>query len=652
MTKIVYSLIILFPFFAFCQTNSGYDKNYRWDNIPVYDETTITTSENAIYLKDVDIIDHPSPSLMDWFRIKHFKIKILTQNGIEENNKIYLPINNSREQKATDSLIIKARIINPNGTVINISKDSILIGEHNGEKYHYFACEGLQIASIIEVFALYEESIFRSNVIPYYFDFNNNYTTLEKVVSLIYHREVSIVTDFTRTKYEHEIIQHFNEYEIHDANNMLFKLKNVERILKEPLTSPIDELDRMYFYFTKNNINNRNERQFEIFALDLNHERQVNQRVELLRDELISTSEFKSNTSEFASLRIYEMAQKSNDKTQFSNQKRISTIRGIKNYFMNMYAAASNLHLKPIIIYAGNREYNKLPYGIYSSDVFYEPLLYFPGIKKYYSLRDDHRIGLPPLEYINTNAVQYIAKANSFNFNQAYFKGFKIEAPYYKESIDSTSIIIQFDLNNSKTNATFFSKQTGYFTTNSQGGVSLLDKVQQYENLSKKLSYHLKDFTIENKEFINAKTDVYNYLPLYSKCTATSESFLTENGTIYIAPIGNLTGEQTQLPILDPSKRVNPVSINFPKKYIKTIIINIPDGYLVDNLSQFNRNVGVDTICKFESRAVLTEQTLTISIEEWYTKCHFPKEAFSPIYKTYKEAVDFYNLNLVLIKDE
>jgi len=145
------STAIFFLLF-FISTLNGqlYYETYDWDDTLDISNYAVNEDEDAITFKDVFITEFAfeNENLVE-YRLAH-TIKFLNSDEqIERNNKIYLPINYSSELVLT-----KARVISPENKVQILDESMILTAKDDEQQqsYSFFALEGVKKGSFIEYY--------------------------------------------------------------------------------------------------------------------------------------------------------------------------------------------------------------------------------------------------------------------------------------------------------------------------------------------------------------------------------------------------------------------------------------------------------------------------------------------------------------------
>src|SRR5690606_12606088 len=127
-------------------------KSYDWNSDPKWSPLEgVDTSESTVILENNTIIEYYydpeyNGNLVELKTI-HKIIRVRTNDALDENNKIYISMYNS-----VDLMNPKARVIKPNGNVIQFNEENIMEAEEAEDigGLKYFAIEGAVKGSDIE----------------------------------------------------------------------------------------------------------------------------------------------------------------------------------------------------------------------------------------------------------------------------------------------------------------------------------------------------------------------------------------------------------------------------------------------------------------------------------------------------------------------
>ncbi|MFT7352990.1 MAG: hypothetical protein ACI9XR_002781, partial [Flavobacterium sp.] len=147
--KIKISLLVsvLCVFQMVFSQDAPYFESYDWQLNPSYAVEEGST-EDLIAVKEKTVTEFyfQKKDLVEYF-LEHKVLWLNSDDAIEEYNKIYLPFSSRAELQVN-----KARVITPEGKLINLDQSKILTSEdeETGRTYKYYALEGITKGSFIE----------------------------------------------------------------------------------------------------------------------------------------------------------------------------------------------------------------------------------------------------------------------------------------------------------------------------------------------------------------------------------------------------------------------------------------------------------------------------------------------------------------------
>ena len=152
MKQLLITLCLL-PTLIFGQSDrlANYDWGKKIDTY-TFSEDDLTKDEVILFEKTIVEFSQVENTLKK-FELVHNLKRLNSDASIEENNKFYIPMNED-----TKTLILKARVIKPNGDIKEVSEKDIQQAkdEEGNVKYNYFAFEGIEKGSYIEFLHLAE----------------------------------------------------------------------------------------------------------------------------------------------------------------------------------------------------------------------------------------------------------------------------------------------------------------------------------------------------------------------------------------------------------------------------------------------------------------------------------------------------------------
>lgn len=177
MKKILYSLFTI----AGLYLNAQEFKNYDWGKAETYTPTPAEKDLGEITIFDKKIKEFIVEKEQSYdFLVNHTKTFVNSDEAIEQNNKIYVPL-----KSVNDNIVKhKVRVIKPNGTVIEMSEADIMesVDEKTNTKLRYFALKGLEKKAVVEqvMIAKLAPKLQGTNIVMQSSDLskNNSYTII------------------------------------------------------------------------------------------------------------------------------------------------------------------------------------------------------------------------------------------------------------------------------------------------------------------------------------------------------------------------------------------------------------------------------------------------------------------------------------------
>ena len=103
-------------------------------------------TESAVYINDERKLELVSvPKGIDFYSSYHKIIRVNDEKGIENFNKIYIPVNSN-----TELVLIKARAITPGNKIVEVAPDAIKDYKDKNGEFKIFAVDGISKGSEIE----------------------------------------------------------------------------------------------------------------------------------------------------------------------------------------------------------------------------------------------------------------------------------------------------------------------------------------------------------------------------------------------------------------------------------------------------------------------------------------------------------------------
>ncbi|SHL53920.1 DUF3857 domain-containing protein [Flavobacterium saccharophilum] len=606
-------------------------KNYKWDENPKFKEIPAEfSSYPAVVLKDYRLYENKVGGYAyKAFIVKHQAIKILTEAGINEYNKV--SINNRYVRDYKD---LKVRVIKPDGKIEELPKEKIL--EKEGSKEKQFVFEGVEKGDIIEYYY----------VIKDYPEFSGSeyfQRDIPVVEAKFQINKIGQAQTYTAA-YNGMINQSKDKITIYTASNLpAYKFeRNATNLANLAKVYYFLDTSKGYDYISYYNSLNS-------FADGVNAKSMIKDFVEKfkLNDPALTTDE---------KIKIIDIYLKENieiDK-QYIYKKALETKKMMPKMVLYFYKDVLDyLKIKYQFTASTDKFDDKFDQEKVVPDALSEILIYIPETKKYLSpFQFWMPYGQPNALSVNNDAVYF----NKEDRQQVTYEFKKIENVLMDDNVTkaTSNITINDDMETVLVDKK--STYTGYLASYFRYAVKHVseEKINDFvkNNTFNDIDVEVQKYSFENQEYKN------NYDPekpfTINSDIKVKESWIENAGKNNLITIGKVLGKQTSLH--QETNRTNPIVISYPKKNINYINLSIPSGYSVKNVGSlaFNKeikNANNDVIGLFKSTAKIEGNTVKIAVEEFYNFTYLEKEKYSEYRDLVDALYDFNNASLILTRN-
>jgi hypothetical protein len=462
-----YFLIIVLAFVSLNYSNAQSDKkpvylNYDWKSTP----EKIEVSEKDKLKDEVMLFEKRSVEFTEYgdgfyqMVLLHNIQLINTDAGIEENNKVY--ISNKPGAKVLKQ---KARVIKPDGKIINLKESDIQESKNeNGEvEYRYFALEGLEKGSYIEyIHYISEEPTLSGSSI--YIQSSIDKKKVEYDIICPKHLELMFHSINGMPQFKKDTL---NE----DVNRSFIDTTNIEGLKDEESSAYNASLMKCYYKLQKN-ISTGKSNLYTYLDVSKNIYGNLyvtpSKKAAKKIHELVSESALGKGDLE-SKLRNLEY----NLKTEFGiTEEYFDGISDLDNILSKkvtnetgmiklMIACLKDLQVKFEVVMTSNRDENPFLTDYEAYNFLDETFIYIGDIKKYWAPGVFSRIGFTPFEFNNNYGLfieERIVNEQAFGVGKVkYIGGTKSE-----ESIDEINTIVTFDANLTEPTVEVERKLSGY----------------------------------------------------------------------------------------------------------------------------------------------------------------------------------------------
>jgi hypothetical protein len=648
--KIFALLLYLLPLFVQAQDaeSTPYYKAYDWTKEPrTFEITEEEKKKDEIIVfekKSVEFINVGDE--LKKYVLLHRITRLNTDLAIENNNTYYL---SSSEDQQINKL--KARVIKPNGEMIQVSQSDIKEAkdEDGIVEYKYFAFEGLEIGSYIE-----------------YLQYGEEYPELTG-------SRMFIQSEIEKKIVEADIIYpSYLEFQIYPMNGlsnfalddsdslktrMFLAIKDLPGLEDEDWSAYSANLQKCYYKLSKNLA--RGKGNFYTYT-EVAKQLHENMFAPLTKKEKKLVNSFIEKNTKGAStplekVRALENAMKQNiptvemtfendDNIEFILTKKITNEDGICKLMLN---CLREMGLACELVVTTDRTEEPFLEEFQGYNFLQEYLIYVKDLEAYFSASMYSRIGYPPYEFTYNKGI-FISEVVVNGFAASVAKVKFIKGTDYSASIDQIDTEVKFNDDNNGCRVELTRATSGYKALYYQAIIDLLDEEQKKEMKEEYMKY-LDDetSTLENMVFENDHTADFGVKPFIGKATVISPAFVERAGNNILLKVGMLIGPQAEM--YNEAERKLPVDAQYTRGYNRTIVINIPEGFQAKNLQDLKVNYRPESgTIGFTSSYEVKGNQIIVTVKEWYNSYFFSVEDYPLYEKTMNAAADFNKIVLVL----
>lgn len=622
-------LLLFITSFAFSQVEEV--KNYEWDANPKFKEIpTEFLSYPAVVLKDYRLYENRvGYYTYKGFVVKHCAIKLLSDEGVNDFNKVSID-----KKFVRDYRDLRARVIKSNGKIEELPKERIIEKDNSDERQFVF--EGVGKGDIIEYFY----------VIKDYPDFSG-VEYFQRTIPVIEGKfQINVIPEVGTYVYGYNGMT-----EASTGKQRIFKVTNLPAYKFEVNATNYANLAKVYYYTKMGGYSWLEFFHDLVFYADgTNARSMINKFIDDLKlaDTSVPLDERLKKMDIYLKNNI-ALEYQPNYKKVFEEKK--ITSRMVLNLYKDVL---DNLKVK-YQLYASTNKFEDQFDEIHTvAGMMSEIMIYIPETKKflspfYYWLP----YGMPTNACVGNEAIAYDFDKDLKNISYTFVT---IDNPSVDNNMVKTNSDITIDDDMETVMVHKKMETNGYRSFYSRYYMKYLeqDKVKDYikDNCFEDVDVDIKNFTISNKEYEFNYDDSKPFT--FDTQVQVKEAWLENAGKNYLFSIGKVLGKQTDL--YQEKERKYPVDLYYPKKYLHNINLTIPNGYSVKSIENlaFNKQMKDDetkeVIGSFISTAKIEGNILKISIEEFYNFTHLEKEKYGEYRDLINTAFDFYKSSLVLSK--
>jgi hypothetical protein len=625
--------------------------DYKWQDrharLPI---TAADESQPAVILRDFTaheyaLDDTRRRALM--YTVEHRIVRVNTDDGIEQYNKIYLPIDDDGQV-----VQLRARTISPRGQVVEVAEKDmkeLKDGEGSSRNFRIIALEGVEKGSEVEyVYARlagadYFGREWLQNTVPAHdVDFELIAPRSVTYEARTYHGPEAKVDTLVGGK-----------------RRLRVQLADIPALRDEAFAHTSAQRMRVEFKVAYN----ANRGRTRLFTWNDASQLVYGQVWELDKDEKKAVEKFDKQLNVSTSLPVEEQirALEQGVKTSINGgggsyrvsqvvSTRTASELGMARLLAGLLRAHDILH--EVVVVSDRSEvpfdadfdtWNQLDHYVF----------YFPTTKQYLAPgRPEYRYGLIPAEWTACKALS----VKLVQLGQAESAvGTVREIPPLAANLSPNDMEIKVTFAPTLDKATVALKQImgGYQAQPIQPYFPLLPADKRTEALQALVKSAIPDATFKSLEVKNAEAN-RNALqhPFTIDATVESAAVLDRAGPKYLFKVGELIGPQSSL--YQKEERKLDVENEYNRRYNRTISFDIPAGYRIRNLADLNIKADAGPTDQpayfFHSTYQQQGQTVTVRIEEAYNQIYWPKQDFEVFRQVVNASANFNKVVLVLEK--
>lgn len=651
--KFISALFLLFIASLVSQAQT-FTTKYDWDPKPkTHTITAADASDKVVGLKDKRILEYyyndakKTDLVMNF--TNHTIVKVNSAEGIEEFNKIYIPVDDVME-----IIQLKARSISKDGKVVTLGKDNIKTeeNEENGGSYKYFAMEGLAPGSEVEYF--------------YTLKFDASFWGSQKLQGDFLKNDVSfdLYTPgnfIFGTKSYNGLAEATEDTSIKNTKHWTLHADQIPSLRSKQFSAYTANLQRIE-YTVEYNEGVSNKRMFDWAAASthffnryfLAEDKERSDVAKFLKKLDVKGDNDKEKMTWLDNYLKTNIALQKIPNPELNDlrkilEKKVANSTGIMRLYIQI---AEQMKINSELVLTTNR-YNKRFDGSFQSwDYLDMSCIYFPSLDIYLAPEDFvTRNGLPPTEFQDNDGL-FIKKVTVGDLTSGVGKVKHITASDWKMS--QHNIYADAKLAEPFDEVTVHVRQeiSGHAAEFVQAYYDFLNDEQKKKALDPLVQLIGDDGKISNLKFTNDLNENVAGHPFIVESDITISSVIEKAGNRILFKIGNLIG--TQVEMYSDDKPQNDVENEFNRGYYRELTFNIPDGYVVKNLDALNLDVeakdGDNIPYYFRASYTVQGNKVKVVIQETYQQIRYPLAKFEDFRKVVNAAADWNKVVMILEK--
>ncbi len=637
-----------------CIAAKGQDKKvYEWEAKPVMHKiSSVYAKESAVIILDEANIEYRDEVKSIYvYRSVHRIVKVLDDKGIEEFNKITLPVTNGKTLE-----YIKARTILPGGKIIEVGMDKVKKTKNeDGTQAYLFAMEGVEKNCEVEL--QYTErkpiSLFGAELYQYGIPVMQGKFSLSVPEKMIFRVKgyngfpVANDTLIDGTRYYSASVTsvpalHQEAYGNEEAAQMRVEYKLEYLANENPDLRMLTWTDLAKQLFTNYyNISTKEAKATRKYLdqIGVKSDDAEEDKIRKIEDDIKNNIVLnRSLSGEDVAMVDKTLINKTTDEGGLARLYiACFTLADVKNEF----GLSTNKFEHPFDESFENWNY---------MDTY---VFYFPNQKKFLTPSSIYyRYPVVPASLLANKGV--FCRIGTDGDTKVHADIREITPLPLKESENNIYATVSFTNDDLDPQIEVMHTFSGYCAMGIREAFVLLPKERQKETV-----YGIVNLSDKDEDVLNYKTansafhNYYDNKPLKLSATIKASQLMEKAGPKYLFKIGEVIGRQTEL--YQSTKRVLPIDIPFPHSEKRIITVNIPQGYKILNPEATRKNVSdkddnIQPTMGFTSDYKMEGSQMIVTINEFYSQLHYPVSFYENLRKVINASADFNKVVLVMVK--
>jgi hypothetical protein len=627
-----------------------YDK-YNWNSTPVVLKNDTVKPVDGVkftFERRIKEVYLNSESIFEEIIVFHRRIKVETNNAIDNYNKIYIPVNN-----IISILNIKARFISATGKITELAQENIkeVKNLENKGDFRIFAIEGIEIGGEIE----------------YFYTLRSKFLAFQSIRMQGEEPRMNTEVIFTFPSKLDYLIKSYNGFpdfttekdEKTGITVVTSKASYIPALAEEKYANYRANLMRYEYSLAYNSYTSV----LRLYSWTKVSNNMYNNFYELSKNE----SEAIDKLSKKLQIKEGKLEQKIRTvenwvKTEISISEAITKTPALDEIIelkqTSKYGATrliaslfTRLNIPFELVLACDRTERRFDPDFNGWNFLDDYLIYFPDIDQFIVPDDPKiRLGVNAFNYqgeygLFLHPIKYNEKLGSMAYQIK-----KLPVLPYKQSIDSLLIKVTCDFNTLKTDMVIHRELSGALGFSFQSFWESIDDERHKEMITEVFDMGDKNTDLQSYKVLNGSRIDIGIKPIIFDLNLIANSLLESAGNDFILNIGKTIGTQSEM--YQTTKRKQPIEIEFGHAFCRKIEFNIPKGYKVSNLGEIDMKVEMIEDGKvsayFSSSHEQVGNTIYIYSHEVYPLLEYPLSNFNQFKEVINASADFNKKRLII----